>query len=308
MKTLLSGAAVAVCVAGLAAGTTGKRAMTLARTPCDTLVARAMANPTASDSLLLVRTCPGRFGPMMASLIVQFAPQTDTVASAVVFSLASGWREPEIYDSAEALASNAALPDMTRMWALKILTDYESPAGVAISVPMMHSLVGSTPGICNPEAFPDLAVKDGDAPLPSDHVARSAGVAASVLAGSASGRVKFMASCLKSVLEPPALDDSPPLAGPFSWDSVSVVHICEGHYKIRNANPVWTTVILYQFGWNEAQDGWREIKVSLPPKPANADYSEVSSDAGNPLYKFLEVLTPDYEELSWQHNGHPCDP
>lgn len=239
---------------------------------CDTVASNALSNPARRDTLIMVRSCPGKFGPVMATILGQTGlVTTDFETYRLVVSMAAQFSESEVFSEALGIAADGSEPELARVGALLIVGSMVYPGGIVPELERFQNYpAGGAVSGCMP-SFADVGgIFTGESPIGSTARGVVDSLAGVLVASSAPRSVRFVASCLRALLHPYTgyglgLPPKPPF-NPLA--DFSYVRLCGRRFLLRNAS--YHSVALYLY-WSSGARGW-----TMPPRAAPAAYSESS--------------------------------
>lgn len=250
---------------------------------CESIMSNAMNNPARSDTLSYTRHCAG-FADSMVVLLRRLGRVAPDLAIYDGVAIVSGmYAEGPIYEAALLLARDTSEPDLARVAALSILLSYVTVGHIPFRPSFLADYTDSgdvcvgTNSIAGGE-FP----LPGTTPLPSGYRGAILGLARSIVEGSSSDKVKFLATCLVSQLTswPPAIYQPENVS--FSTSDFSFVKQCGRKFLLRNASNaavstylIWARVDSYG-AENEAAWTGKSRMYNLEPRPEGEPYSEVT--------------------------------
>jgi|GEM_PF-5220287 len=164
---------------------------------CAAITASALAHPARTDTLRLVRDCPGVFGSTFATLLQSVAVFADSGTFDTVARMASRRREPEIFSAAIAVAGDTGRPELARLTAVWLLVKYMYGTSFDINLRALGEYEDDGPAIC--VTAPGTRAVSGENPLPADARAQVHSLATSLMAEQPMGWVPLHAQCLDHI-------------------------------------------------------------------------------------------------------------
>lgn len=263
---------------------------------CEAIVSNALSNPARTDTLHLVRHCPGQFGPVMSELLRRSdLPATDWPLYKHIITFAVSFREADVFDAALALAVDTSSAYLGRVGALFLIHMYTSGKESVNTDRYLDLFIGSGEGRtgCGGTYSWPPTTWPGEVDLPTSAKEQALSAAREVLASASEAGLSVLASCIRDDLDRTGAGWSVPTeftpSTDFSW-----VRQCGRRFLLRNSSRAWVSMERSLLAMT-VPPTLHYTRWSFPPRPEGAAYSEetwIAPGAGTASIRQIPPVSP----------------